>query len=671
MIDAVVVGGGPAGAALATRLAQAGREVVLVEREALPADKVCGEFLSREAGHYLSLLGLCLPALGAVPIDALRLCEGGRVATVALPFAAWSLSRRVLDEALLARAAEAGATIRRGAKVERLEPSGAGFRARLGDGAAIDAGAAFLATGKHDLRGFKRPAGLQDDLVAFKQHFHLSREQTAELSRHVELVLFEGGYAGLSLVEEGRANLCLVVRRRRFAELGQRWDRLLAAMRAGSPHLDTRLAGSSPCGPRPLALSAIPYGHVRRRSTGIWHLGDQAAVIPSFSGDGMSIALHSAELAARAFLAGIARGRVPAPARARRDRPGAALHRSLARARAAAGAGTARRGGASGARPHGSGGLAHPRVRRGARPGRARGCPMTAPDSRAARPGGVVKTSAGDHDGFARLPDGGEIAYQIRGRVHGGTPLLLVRPLGGSTALWGSFRTVLSEKLEVISFYYRGSGHSTQAPAWVTTKGLARDGLGVLDHLGATRAHVFGISLGGMAATWLALLAPARVAKLCLAATPARGIELTHTALRRDLALAACFARPLPEVEAHLVDRILSRRFREGHPEEVRRIERALHAQPATRTALIKHAVAAFLHDARRELHRIHAPTLVLAGQDDELLGTGPPRALAAAIPGAMFEIIAASGHDVTLEQPIAAATRVARFLVEPVVSPS
>jgi pimeloyl-ACP methyl ester carboxylesterase len=118
-------------------------------------------------------------------------------------------------------------------------------------------------------------------------------------------------------------------------------------------------------------------------------------------------------------------------------------------------------------------------------------------------------------------------------------------------------------------------------------------------------------------------------------------------------------------VEPHLVARILSRRFREGHPEEVRRIERTVRAEPSTRTALIKHAVAGLLHDARRELCRIQAPTLVLAGESDHLLGVEPPRALAATIPGAVFEILAASGHDVTLEQPIAAATRVARFFVE------
>jgi flavin-dependent dehydrogenase len=307
MREAIVVGGGPAGASLAMRLAQAGRDVVLVEREAGPTDKVCGEFLSHEAAFYLAGLGLDLPALGAVPIEAVRLIVGGRIATARLPFAAVSLSRRVLDEALLRRAAERGVTIRRGVRVQSLAPSGGGWAARCADGTAIEASAAFLATGKHDLHGWKRPRGVQGDLVAFKHHFTLSPEQSARLAGHVELVLFRGGYAGLQPVEGGRANLCLLVRRQRLAEVG-RWDDLSAAIRAESPHLDARLSGASPSASRPLSLAAIPYGHVHRpRGTGadaVWRLGDQAAVIPSFSGDGMSIALHSGRLAAEAYLGG-------------------------------------------------------------------------------------------------------------------------------------------------------------------------------------------------------------------------------------------------------------------------------------------------------------------------------------------------------------------------------
>lgn len=301
---AAIIGGGPAGAALATRLARAGREVVLVEREAHAVDKVCGEFLSREARLYLAALGLDLVALGAVPIDAVRLCDRDRITTVPLPFAALSLSRRALDEALLGRAASAGAVIQRGAKATELSRTGAGWTARLEDGSAISADAVFLATGKHDLRGHRRPRGPQDDLVAFKLHWRLAPRQAAELERHVEIVLFDGGYAGIQPIESGGANLCVLVRRRRLRALGQSWSGLLAAMFAESAHLSARLEGAQPSWARPLALSAIPYGHVRRRAGGLWRLGDQAAVIPSFAGNGISIALHSAEVAAATYLEG-------------------------------------------------------------------------------------------------------------------------------------------------------------------------------------------------------------------------------------------------------------------------------------------------------------------------------------------------------------------------------
>ena len=301
---AVVIGGGIAGAAVAAHLAQAGRAVVLIERRDGPHHKVCGEFVSGEAALYLDDLGIDLVALGAVRLRAVRLAAGRQVAAAPLPFPAFSLSRLVLDEALLRAAAAAGAEVRRGTSVRGLAPCDDGWTVALDDGTSLAAGEVFLATGKHDLRGWRRPPGSQHDLVAFKLHWRLGREESTALGGSVELVLFPGGYAGLEPVEGGIANLCLVVRRSRLAALGGRWDVLMEALRTAAPHLDRRLMGAEACARRPLAIAAIPYGYVAQRGRGPWLLGDQAAVIPSFSGDGIAIALHSARLAADIHLAG-------------------------------------------------------------------------------------------------------------------------------------------------------------------------------------------------------------------------------------------------------------------------------------------------------------------------------------------------------------------------------
>jgi len=298
--DIAVIGGGLAGGSFAALTAAAGRDVVLIEREAGPHDKVCGEFLSREAQLYLTALGIDLPALGAVPIATLGFALGRHAVSVPLPFAGLSLSRRVLDEAVLARAAQAGARVLRGHRASGIS----GGVVRLEDDEALEAGTVVLATGKHDLRGHGRPAGRQNDLIGFKMLFRLSAVETVTLAGRIELTMFPGGYAGLQPVENGRANLCLLIRRDRFAALGRSWTALLERLMADTPSLAARLGGAEPEWDKPLTIAGLPYGLVLRESGGLWRLGDQAAVVPSFSGDGMSIAMHSAFRAARAYVTG-------------------------------------------------------------------------------------------------------------------------------------------------------------------------------------------------------------------------------------------------------------------------------------------------------------------------------------------------------------------------------
>ena len=301
--DAIVIGGGPAGCCAGIQLANAGKKVLLIEKEAEAHHKVCGEFLSYETQHYLATLGIDLAALGAVPVNEMQLIHANHNITVKLPFTGMSLSRYQLDEALIQRAITSGVHVKRGVAVTALGSNHDIWTVACAK-ESYQSESVFLATGKRDLRNMPRAAGIQNNYIGFKMHWQLDSKQTSQLKNQVRIILFKGGYAGLELVENEIANLCLVITKSRFAALGKQWNLLLAAIRKEVPQLDACLSGAKQCWNQPLAVFGIPYGFVynNRTDKGLYRIGDQMAVIPSFSGDGMAIALHTATCAVKAML---------------------------------------------------------------------------------------------------------------------------------------------------------------------------------------------------------------------------------------------------------------------------------------------------------------------------------------------------------------------------------
>jgi flavin-dependent dehydrogenase len=300
MSDAVIVGGGPAGAAAAIALARAGRRPILLEREPQAAEKVCGEFLAADAAASLAALGLDPAGLGALPIRRAVMGAGRHRAEMPLPFAAWGLPRAALDAALLEHARHAGAEIRWGTPVTAAQRGLGGWLLRMAGGAELRARHLILATGKHELRGAAR--GRRGGAIGIKLPVG-----GVPIGDRIALLACPGGYAGLQPRPGGGTNLCAALDPRAPGVAAAARDPMafLAHVAAGSRLAEALLRDARPDLPRALTVAGVPYGYVAAGGPpGLFRVGDQASVIPSFCGDGVAMALGSGRHAAEAILAG-------------------------------------------------------------------------------------------------------------------------------------------------------------------------------------------------------------------------------------------------------------------------------------------------------------------------------------------------------------------------------
>jgi len=209
----------------------------------------------------------------------------------------------------------------------------------------------------------------------------------------------------------------------------------------------------------------------------------------------------------------------------------------------------------------------------------------------------------------------------------------------------------------------RGAGRSDPVGRPFSVADMASDTIGVLDHVGIERAHVFGISLGGMVAQRIAIDVPQRVDRLVLGCTSPGGQPAPWISGRAKLALVrARIGNPAEAVaaEARLV---LSKAFREAHPEVIAGWVKLATDFPVKRSTLLFQLWAATRHNPGRQLHRITAPTLIICSDADQLVPPDNSRLLARRIKGAEIEWIHGAGHDFATECPERTAAAVTSFL--------
>lgn len=303
--DAVVVGAGPAGSAAATALSLRGHAVLLVEKDEFPRDKVCGEFLSAEAQTALEGLGVTAAIAGCAPEQIRRGSvhpPAGEAVPFDLPRPALGISRRVLDDLLARRSAEAGAEVRFRHRVVslagdlasglRLRVAGPEAEADVSARSVIGAWGRWNALDRALERGFER-----------RRHAYLgwSRDfagDTAFLRGRVHLYIFPGGYCGLSRVENGEVNLAGVISESAYRKLDGGWEAVVRLARSGNRALAADLDRMSP-GPRGfLGVGPVHFTAKPPVEGDILMVGDAAGVIDPFSGQGQAAALHSGLLAA-------------------------------------------------------------------------------------------------------------------------------------------------------------------------------------------------------------------------------------------------------------------------------------------------------------------------------------------------------------------------------------
>jgi flavin-dependent dehydrogenase len=313
------VGGGPAGVASAIFLRQAGHEVVLVDEARFPRDKICGEGVSPEAWRLLARMGAdsAVRALAPRVIRGMKLTSPdgtsfkGEYAGGQEP--GFALRRFCLDRALLEAARAAGVEIREGVKARDVvlrDGVVGGVVVQPGDGRGapepLDARLVVAADGRRSV--IARRLGLLREhraLRKFAVRGYWSGVQG--LTDHGEMHVTRGGYCGIAPLGDGEANVTFVLDHADMRAAGGDLDQFYLQTLGRWPRLVERLEEADLEGPAraigPLALEAR-----RVSAPGALLVGDAAGFYDPFTGEGVTLAMRGAELAAevahRALIAG-------------------------------------------------------------------------------------------------------------------------------------------------------------------------------------------------------------------------------------------------------------------------------------------------------------------------------------------------------------------------------
>ncbi|KFF15070.1 NAD(P)/FAD-dependent oxidoreductase [Flavobacterium hydatis] len=292
--DVVIIGGGLAGLTCGIHLSKMKLRVILIEKNEFPKHKVCGEYVSNEIKPYLDWLDLKIQDLNPTTITELEFSSpNGKLIHCDLPLGGFGISRYALDYYLYQKAIENGCEIIHDS-VEDIHFKNDVFTTSTSDAKLIISKIAIGAFGKRSSFDQKLQRNFilkKAPWLAVKGHYKGNFSNSL-----VGLYNFEGGYCGVSKVENNIINICYLVDFETFKKFKNIDDFQINIMYKNK-HLKQFFTNSTPLFEKPLTISQISFEEKTAIENHILMVGDSAGLIQPLCGNGMAMAIHSAKIA--------------------------------------------------------------------------------------------------------------------------------------------------------------------------------------------------------------------------------------------------------------------------------------------------------------------------------------------------------------------------------------
>lgn len=298
--DVLIIGGGLAGLTAGIHLAKSDLRVILLEKHTYPQHKVCGEYVSNEVLPYLQYLGIDVEALKPARIHRFLLSTAaGKTIESKLPLGGFGVSRHALDHFLANTARHAGVIVEQQADVTDVTFARDGFTATTSAKKNYTAKIVIGAYGKRShldkrlQRAFFQQAS---PWLGVKAHYRANLP-----SDQVALHNFEGGYCGLSQVENGTVNACYLANHHSFKRF-RNIDAFQKQVLGRNPLLRDFFAEATPVFDKPLTISQVSFLKKAPVENHMLMCGDTAGLIHPLCGNGMAMGIHSAKLASELII---------------------------------------------------------------------------------------------------------------------------------------------------------------------------------------------------------------------------------------------------------------------------------------------------------------------------------------------------------------------------------